>query len=364
MSTIVHVDLGERSYDIRIGAHPGSEVMRGMTGGRRVLIVSDDNVDPLYGDSWSAQCDQYGLEVFRATVPAGESSKDLQFTTELYEKALDAGLDRGSMIVALGGGMVGDLAGFVAATFLRGIPLIQAPTSLLAMVDSSVGGKTGVNLPRGKNLVGVFYQPHEVVLDLSTLTTLPDDEYASGLAEIVKYGVIWDAELFRELENKADRVLKRDPQLMEYVVTRCCEIKAEVVGRDEKESGLRAILNYGHTLGHAIEQVYGYGAWLHGQAISLGMVYAGELSRRAKGFPVDDQRRVIALLEHFGLPVESTNTGLSSRWGGIRSAMAADKKSRDAVPHFVLAEAIGTVAIGCAVDDSVLEDTYRECFGE
>ena len=364
MSTIVHIDLSERSYDIRIGADPGSNVLKEAAAGRRVLIVSDDNVDPLYGDLWVRRCSKVGLEVFRATVPAGESSKDLHFTAELYEKALDAGLDRWSMILALGGGMVGDLAGFVAATFLRGIDLIQVPTSLLAMVDSSVGGKTGVNLPRGKNLVGAFYQPHEVVLDLTTLTTLPDDEYASGLAEIVKYGVIWDAELFCELENEADRIVGRDPELMERVVTRCCEIKADVVGRDEKESGLRAILNYGHTLGHAIEQVYGYGVWRHGQAISLGMVYAGELSRREKGFPVDDQRRVRALLKRFGLPVESRGTGLSGRWSGIRRAMATDKKSRDAAPHFVLAEAIGSVATGGAIDDPVLEDAYRECFGE
>ena len=282
----------------------------------------------------------------------------------LYDKALDAGLDRGSFVVALGGGMVGDLAGYVAATYLRGIGLVQVPTSLLAMVDSSVGGKTGVNLSRGKNLVGVFYQPHEVVVDLATLTSLPDDEYSSGLAEIVKYGVIWDRQLFRELEDEADRILGRDPELLERVVTRCCEIKAEVVGRDEKESGLRAILNYGHTLGHAIEQVCGYGAWLHGQAVSFGMVFAGELSHREKRFPGDEQHRVVALLERFGLPVKPQNTGLSGHWDRIRGAMSADKKSRDAVPYFVLAESIGSVAIGCAVEEDVLESTFRECFAD
>jgi len=325
-----------------------------------VLIVSDDNVDCLYGDAWQTRLEGHGLDVSRAVVPAGESTKQLPHVRELYDRALEAGLDRRSLLVALGGGMVGDLAGFVAATYLRGIRFVQVPTSLLAMVDSSVGGKTGVNLEQGKNLVGVFYQPVEVVADLATLRTLPDDEYVSGLAEVIKYGVIWDAELFSLLEGEADRVAAREPAVLETIVKRCCEIKAEVVAVDERESGVRAILNYGHTVGHAIEQVSGYGRWLHGQAVSLGMVYAGELSRRVRGLDEGEQRRVTALLERVGLPV----SGVDAAWPELRKAVDADKKTRGRVPRFVLADRIGSVAYGCEVDEDVMEETYKTVFGE
>jgi len=359
MSRSVHVDLDERGYPIHIGVGlPAGRALRGSPG-RRVLVVSDSNVDPLYGPAREAMLSDLGLAVSRTVVPAGESSKDLRVVKDLYGEALQAGLDRTSMVVALGGGVVGDLAGFVAATYLRGLDFVQMPTTLLAMVDSSVGGKTGVNLEQGKNLVGAFYQPVEVTADLSTLETLPDREYVSGLAEVVKYGVIWDADLFGKLEARAAQLIARDPVFLEEVVARCCEIKAEVVAVDEREGGVRAILNFGHTLGHAIENVGGYGERLHGEAVAIGLAYAADLSVRRKGFPEQDRDRLVRLLDRLGLPTERApeRTGLS--WADLRSAIAADKKTRQSVPRFVLAESLGSVVFGCEVPEEELEETFN-----
>ncbi|MEI6808893.1 MAG: iron-containing alcohol dehydrogenase, partial [bacterium] len=253
MSKQVHVKLGSRSYDILIGRNVTVGTSLKRRAGLKAMIVSDSNVDPLYGPRCERSLRAKGFETIRVTVPAGESSKSGRMVMELYNKAAELHLDRSSCIVALGGGVVGDLAGFIAATFLRGINFIQVPTSLLAMVDSSVGGKTGINLKQGKNLVGAFYQPVEVTADLSVLKTLPRREYVSGLAEVVKYGVIRDAAFFRMLEKNADRLLRRDSGLLEEVVARCCEIKAAVVSVDEREEGgERAVLNFGHTFGHAL----------------------------------------------------------------------------------------------------------------
>ena len=278
---IVEVDLGERSYPIVIGRD--FEGLPEISAGTAVLLVSDTNVEPLYGESCAAMLEECGCKVTRIVVPAGESTKSMEHALQLYDAALAGQLDRKSYMVALGGGVVGDLTGFAAATYLRGINLIQVPTSLLAMVDSSVGGKTAVNLPQGKNLVGVFYQPHAVQINLDTLNTLPDREYFSGLAEVVKYGVIMDAAFFEFLEKHVAELLKRDYDILSKVVARCCEIKADVVRQDEKESGLRAILNYGHTLGHAIENRCGYGKLLHGEAVAVGMAYAALLSAQCHG---------------------------------------------------------------------------------
>ena len=219
------------------------------------------------------------------TVPAGEKSKRVALVEQCYDRLAAHRLERKSFIVALGGGVVGDLAGFVAATYLRGIPFVQVPTTLLAQVDSSVGGKTGVNLKAGKNLVGAFYQPRLVLCDLDTLRTLPRREYVSGLAEVIKYGIIYDAILFAQLERNLPKLLERDPATLMAVVARCCEIKAEVVGQDETESGLRAILNFGHTIGHAVENSSGYGKFLHGEAISIGQIAAARLSQKILGLP-------------------------------------------------------------------------------
>ena len=372
MSCKVRVELGERGYDINIGrdidnllgvsgdggAGAGEAVLEnGFTGdGASALLVSDSNVDLLYGDACEATLCSRGFCVARAVIPAGECSKSLDQAKELFDHALEARLDRSSVIVALGGGVVGDLSGFIAGTYLRGVKLLQLPTSLLAMVDSSVGGKTAINLPQGKNLVGVFHQPIEVSIDLTTLSTLPDREYISGMAEIIKYGVIWDAELFKLLENSVQPLLERDYDVLEQVVARCCEIKAEVVGMDERESGVRAILNYGHTLGHAIENICGYGELLHGEAIAIGMAYAGDLSAISNGF--SENERVKTLLVNFGLPIGSSTLPNSVTWNALRKAMSADKKAIHAVPTFVLAKSIGSVDFGCDVSETVLEECW------
>ncbi len=355
MSTTVTVHLGDRSYPIRVGSLPQAGML-GFLAGRAGMLVTDSTVGPLYADRCEGVLREVGARVVRATVPAGEASKSLHQAEVLYGCALKAGLDRGSFILALGGGMVGDLAGFVAGTYLRGVEFIQIPTTLLGMVDSSVGGKTAVNLPQGKNLVGVFHQPSLVVADLSTLSTLPPREYASGLAEVVKYGVIRDAKLFEQLEASVERTLTRDPHWLESVVATCCEIKAGVVGRDERESGERAILNFGHTLGHAIEKRTEYSGWFHGEAVSVGMVFAARLSGVSRGFPAEDARRIESLLGRLALPVRPPH-GLN--WDCLRSAMAADKKTEKGVPRFVLVDRIGSASYGCVVDETVVRRVYE-----
>jgi 3-dehydroquinate synthase len=365
MKHTIHVDLDARGYDIHVGTDLPAETLELSADGERALIVSDANVDPLYGDAVAALLEARGFMPARAVVPAGEKTKNMRHVAALYADCVAAGLDRRAVVVALGGGMVGDLAGFVAATFLRGVRLVQVPTSLLAMVDSSVGGKTGVNLKSGKNLVGAFYQPVTVLADLRRLESLPEREFRSGLAEVVKYGVIWDAELFRTLEREADAIGRRDFGVLEPIVARCCEIKAEVVAVDERESGVRSILNFGHTLGHGIEQVSGYGGrWLHGEAVSLGMVYAAALSTAARGFATDDRDRLRALLSALGLPVHPGAEGFEGGWTALRDAMNTDKKTRGRVPRFVLAERIGAVVFDCVVDETVLREAFSAAFAD
>lgn len=322
------------------------------------MIVSDSNVDPLHGARIQRLLEERGIECIRAVVPAGEETKSLKSASHLYEKAADAALDRSAVALALGGGMVGDLAGFVAATYLRGIRFIQVPTSLLAVVDSSVGGKTGVNLPQGKNLVGAFYQPVEVVADLDLMATLPEREYVSGLAEVVKYGVIWDASFFGLLEKHAENLIRREPGLLERVVARCCEIKAEVVAMDEREIGPRAILNFGHTLGHALEKVDGFGRWLHGEAVAIGMAYAARLSAARSEFRDSEADRVIGLLARLGLPVAPA-AGQEVSWKELSAAMLSDKKTLRKKPRFVLASRLGAVLTGVEVGEDLLAETWN-----
>jgi 3-dehydroquinate synthase len=294
-----------------------------------------------------------GFETILVEVPAGETAKSVKIVQSCYDRLAAHRLERKSFLVALGGGVVGDLAGFVAATYLRGIPFVQVPTTLLAQVDSSVGGKVGVNLKAGKNLVGAFHQPRLVVCDLETLQRLPEREYRSGLAEVIKYGIIYDRTFFERLERDLPRLLRRELKTLGAVIARCCEIKAEVVSQDETESGLRAILNFGHTIGHALEAISGYGEYLHGEAISIGQTGAAELSRACAGLESGEARRITHWFVRAGLP-----TGVKLSKSGRRKlleAMRLDKKVSGGQVKFVLAREIGRVEHGQQVPDALVE---------
>ncbi|MFO1490026.1 MAG: 3-dehydroquinate synthase [Kiritimatiellia bacterium] len=354
----VRVPLGDRAYDIHIGTGllPGlGALCAPVCRGRACLVVTDANVGPLHAVACLDSLRAAGFAPVLAEVPAGEGSKCAAQLDRLWGAASDAGLDRRSMIVALGGGVVGDLAGFLAASFLRGVTFVQVPTSLLAMVDSSVGGKTGINLPQGKNLVGAFHQPALVVADLSLLATLPRREFAAGMAEVVKYGVIRDAPFFHWLEQSFSDIQRQDVAALERVVRRSCELKAGVVGEDETETGVRAILNFGHTLGHAIEQAGGYGRWLHGEAIAMGMVYACLLSETQTGFPPDHTGRVAALLRAFDRPVGAPDLPLEA----LLEPMRRDKKSVDRSLRFVLASELGRVGLPRDVALDAVTEAWR-----
>jgi 3-dehydroquinate synthase len=351
------VELGARAYPIRIGATVEDVLGRVECGA--VLLVSDSHVGPLHAEAVRGVLEAQGCRVHLVVVPAGETSKSMAMVESLCGEAVAAGLDRHDCVVALGGGVVGDLAGFVAATYLRGVQFIQMPTSLLAMVDSSVGGKTGVNLKAGKNLVGAFYQPQQVAMALDLLETLPEREYVSGLAEVVKHGVIHDGAFFADLERQAAGILARDREIVAQMVATNCRIKADVVARDEREGGLRAILNFGHTLGHALETVCGYGVFLHGEALAIGAASAVALSTRFAGLPATDAARVIALLEAFKLPT-SLPEGVEVTWEQLLPVMQSDKKARAGEIKWVLAESMGHAAFGCAIP----EDAVREAAAE
>lgn len=352
----MNVALGRRSYQIQIGPgllrRLGKECSR-LKLGRRCAIISDRNVAPRYGKIAARALEAAGFAPVVVVVPAGETAKSLKTVQSCYDQLAAHRLDRHSFIVALGGGVVGDLAGFVAATYLRGIDFVQVPTTLLAQVDSSVGGKVGVNLKAGKNLIGAFYQPRLVLCDLATLGTLPNREYRSGLAEVIKYGIIRDRALFKSLEKQMPRLLRRDTKILAAVVARCCEIKADVVAADETEGSLRAILNFGHTIGHALEAISNYGKYLHGEAIAIGQVAAAQLSATILGLPQPETGRIAQLLMRAGLPTELKLT--SGQRPKVLRAMALDKKVRDGEVKFVLARRIGSVAIGQRVPATVLE---------
>jgi 3-dehydroquinate synthase len=307
-----------------------------------------------YAQSAKESLARAGFEPVLVTIPAGERSKNMRQVEACYNSLAQHRLERGSFVVALGGGVVGDLAGFVAATYLRGLAYLQVPTSLLAQVDSSVGGKTGVNLRSGKNLVGSFYQPRLVLCDLDTLETLPARELRSGLAEVIKYGVIYDRRLFVRLERQLPELLALNSSRMASVVARCCEIKADVVRQDEKEGGLRAILNFGHTIGHAIENSVGYGKYLHGEAIAIGQVAAAWLSVLMLGLSRGEVRRIAHLLEQAGLPT-SIRLGTRRR-EKLLAAMKLDKKVQGGEIRFVLAEQIGRVRFGQRVPAAQIDE--------
>lgn len=336
----VRVELGERSYPIEIGWGSLEALgprVKSATGASRAVLVSVPPVASRYGAVAARSLREAGLRVHRVVVPDGERSKSLRQAERLYDVLLAAGADRGTAVVALGGGVVGDLAGFVAATLLRGLPLVQVPTSLLAMVDSSVGGKTGVNVARGKNLVGAFHQPRLVWIDAATLRTLPPRQRAAGLAEVVKHAAIWDARLFATLEEELPRLQALDPEILLPVLERNCAIKAEVVSRDERESGLRMLLNFGHTLGHAVEALRRYRGVLHGEAVAMGMAYAARRSEELGCSPQGTAARLEALLARVGLPTALPDFA----HGAYLEALRVDKKRRDARIRFVVLRGIG-----------------------
>jgi 3-dehydroquinate synthase len=352
---VVKVPLQERSYRILVGRSLLSQLgaqCRRLKLGQRGVIVTDDRVGPRYARTVQDALMAYGYKVETIIIPHGETSKQWRVVQDCYNQLAAARLERSSFVVALGGGVVGDLAGFVAATYLRGVDFVQIPTTLLAQVDSSVGGKVGINLKAGKNLVGAFYQPKLVLCDLDTLKSLPKREFRAGMAEVIKYGIIWDAKLFQMLETQIKGILKLDLSLLEQVVARCCQIKAKVVGQDEKEGGLRAILNYGHTIGHAIEAITRYGTYLHGEAISVGQVAAGHLSEALTGLKTSEAKRIEALFKATGLPTRiSLNQAQRKR---LLEAMQLDKKVSQGQVKFVLATRLGKVSPGHSVETKAI----------
>ncbi|HMJ91808.1 MAG TPA: 3-dehydroquinate synthase [Candidatus Acidoferrum sp.] len=356
----VTVPLGTRAYSILIAPKllpTLGERCAALKLGSRCVIITDKNVAPRYAKIAMKGLRTAGFETETIIVPAGETAKSLKTVQACYDQLAAHRFERQSFIVALGGGVVGDLAGFVAATYLRGIAFVQVPTTLLAQVDSSVGGKTGVNLKAGKNLVGAFYQPRLVLCDLDTLKTLPAREYRAGLAEVIKYGIIYDAPLFARLERDLPKLLKLQPEIVGDIVARCCEIKAEVVGQDETEGGVRAILNFGHTIGHALEAISRYGKYLHGEAISIGQVAAAELSSALLDFPEVDSERVADLFRRAGLP---TSADLKPRdMKQFFAAMRLDKKVNDGEIKFVLAKRIGEVVWGQRVPEELIRATLN-----
>ena len=343
----VRVELGPRSYDIAIATDSLSAVggfARQRSRGTLAFVVTDEHVIS-HADRVAASLRAAGFQTHVVSLPPGESQKSLQSASLLYDSLVNLHADRRTLIVAVGGGVMGDLAGFVAATFNRGLQLLMVPTTLLAMVDSPVGGKVGVNHARAKNLIGVFHQPVGVLIDTATLATLPDRDFRSGLAEVVKYGVILDADFFAYLETHADAVLSRDAQAVRHVVARCCQLKADVVAQDEREeTGVRAALNYGHTFAHAFETAAGYGGWMHGEAVAAGMICASKLAERLGriGPEVTDRQR--QLLQKFGLPTWPESWPAAD----LLATMRSDKKAVAGKLRFVLPSRLGAVEL---VDD-------------
>ncbi len=350
---ITRVNLAERSYDIEIGSGNLAGLaafLRQRTKSSHAVIVTDTNVDALYADRLGDELTEHGWEVHLLVAEAGEASKCADIAIDLWETMLDEGTDRQSIVLAIGGGVVGDLAGFVAATFARGLQFFQIPTTLLAQVDSSVGGKVGINLPGAKNMVGAFWQPEGVLIDVEVLTTLPDREYRAGLAEVVKYGVILDAQFFASLEADVDAINGKDPSALQNIIQRCCRLKAVVVEADEREtSGLRAVLNYGHTYAHAFEAAGNYGDMLHGEAVSIGMMCAARLARIMERIDDEFVTRQFNLLEALKLPTETPGYDGEE----LVALMRRDKKVDDGQLRFVLPTKMGHVEL---VKDVHVED--------
>lgn len=354
----VRVKLKERSYDIYIG----KDILRNIGNtikplglSPRIAIVSNPTVYPLYGKVIADSLKKGGFEVLIVTIPDGEEYKNLLWLEHIYNILLKAKLDRKSALIAIGGGVVGDITGFAASTYMRGITYIQVPTTLLAQVDSSVGGKTGVNHRLGKNMIGTFWQPRLVWIDIATLKTLPEREFIAGLAEVIKYGVISDRDLFDLLEEGLKKILKHE-RIMMHVIKRSCEIKAGIVSKDERESGLRSILNYGHTIGHALETSTDYKRYLHGEAVAIGMCLEAELAGRLNFISNDKIHRIKSLIESYGLPSKIPEDIDKQH---ILSSMELDKKAIAGELKFILPEDIGKVKIYKGISDKIIKELLK-----
>jgi 3-dehydroquinate synthase len=350
---LVPIAMGDRSYDIAIGSGLLSQAASwgGLPRSADALIVTNSTVGPLYGDCLATQLSARHRRVLQVALPDGEAHKDWQHLNLIFDELLSAGCDRKTVLYALGGGVVGDMTGFAAAAYMRGVPFVQVPTTLLAQVDSSVGGKTAINHPAGKNMIGAFYQPARVICDLDLLDTLPARELSAGLAEVIKYGPIADPDFLDWIEAHIDDLRAKDKRALAHAIQRSCEIKAWVVGQDEREAGLRAILNFGHTFGHAIEAGMGYGAWLHGEAVGCGMVLAADLSARLGLVPAEFVQRLSILIERAGLPTKAPNMPID-RWMQL---MRVDKKAEGGEIRFVLIDGLGRAAMRAAPDALVAE---------
>jgi 3-dehydroquinate synthase len=351
----VAIDLGDRSYDIVIGTGliGQAQTYADLPKARAAVIVTNETVALLYEAALRQGLQSHYPQVHTVVLPDGEAHKDWQTLNLIFDALLANGCDRKTVLFALGGGVVGDMTGFAAASYMRGVPFVQVPTTLLAQVDSSVGGKTAINHPLGKNMIGAFYQPQRVICDLATLNTLPMRELSAGLAEVIKYGPIADMAFLDWIEANIDALMQRDPQALAHAVKRSCEIKAWVVGQDERESGLRAILNFGHTFGHAIEAGLGFGAWLHGEAVGCGMVMAAELSWRLNKVDVAFVERLRGLIERAGLPVRGPQLHPSDNAGDYIAHMRLDKKAEAGDIKFVVIDEPGRAAVSGAPDEVV-----------
>ena len=356
----VTVSLGERSYPILVGHGLLADCapLARLAEGRMVAVVTDSNVAALHARPVAEALRAHAAALAEVVLPAGEAHKTWETLNRIFDALLAARFDRDALVVAVGGGVVGDMAGFAAAVYQRGIDFVQVPTTLLAQVDSSVGGKTGINHPLGKNMIGAFHQPRLVVIDVGTLETLPDRELRAGLAEVLKHGAIADLAYFDAVAASLPALRAKDPGALEAAVARSCEIKASVVERDEREGGLRAILNFGHTFGHAIEAGLGYGEWLHGEAVGAGMVMAADLSRRLGLLDEAGARRVREAVQAAGLPVRGP------AWPSARyvELMSVDKKARQGTPRFVLLDGLGRATLR-RVPDAALGETLAACSG-
>ena len=355
VSHLIQVELGERSYPICIEPDALDKVAD-FVKSKRYLIVTNSTVAPLYLERVSAALQAAGKQGHDLILPDGEQFKTMETLTLIFDALLKNKSDRKTTLVALGGGVIGDITGFAAASYMRGVPFVQIPTTLLSQVDSSVGGKTGVNHPLGKNMIGAFYQPQAVISDTRTLATLPERELSAGLAEIIKYGAIIDLPFFAWLEQNVEALRRQDQAALAYAIGRSCEIKADIVRLDEREGGLRAILNFGHTFAHAIESALGYGVWLHGEAVGCGMVMAAELSHRLGYISVADKDRLQALVKAAGLPVQAPDLGISV-W---LDWMQVDKKNEDGQIKFILLNPMGNAVIE-SVPGHLLEATLQAC---